>query len=880
LGDSAAPFLDAPSLHNMTNLRKYNLVYDSPSRCWQDGIAIGNGDLNALVWEDEGFYPRWELNASRLWDLREPVYKRHPLSHIKEIAAGKYNTLEEMSKEKLLSDVPMCQMSTPKYGGYLRLCMGLTPQHAPGHRITKELHLTEGILETKLDKHLSHPRIRSYVCAQENTLVISLRNISLLTAFRNRIEVGRDPELFQEDATFSAQGNIIAMQQKLPTLSYAIAAKIIPLGQGEYRELFEKMTHPKNWHWANPTTEVAGQTTPTCAFANIAGNFDVLLTIVTSDEAEDPLAKAIANLEESAAKRESLLKEHCEKWAKFWEANAVDLHDKFLNQMWYLSNYHLRCGMGGPVPFGLCGPWIGRTPNNDHVLPWNGFYTNDYNAQLPVMSVASVNHPELAESFFALLKKQLPMARKNARDEFETEGAYFALGTAPHGKECSSGAYRFAQVAGPYWCYVMYRHYLMTKNEDFLKNTFIPILEGVAEFFCNWIVWNEQEQMYHLKMSLNPELMYLNLEDPVDTLAYLKVTMQAMVEFSQNEQLVSKCRHILEHYPDYALSEKGFLAFRGFPVDHMVHFRTVTPLYPTGEADPLFGGKLVKHARLELDNSSWDFLMKSYACKTGFQEGWTGRVYHRAIPACRLGDIPLATKILRNFIATNVKPNGLVSHNVAILANSSLSEANIANVPDLQTHHDHGPEPINLLEVASGRCWEECTDDLECKEKMFPVLEGPAVYLLLVSEMLMQCFNGILRLFPCWDKNKDASFTTLRAEGPILVSSQLKNKQVQYVKIQAEKPVSFKLLSPWNEKTEIFQDGKVRHPLAKLENISLQAGEKIVFSLSQNPKFAKDDAEEPPAPNTILFEDGTGATLGKDILSKYYAFLEKIREAR
>ena len=478
---------------------------------------------------------------------------------------------------------------------------------------------------------------------------------------------------------------------------------------------------------------------------------------------------------------------------------------------------------------------------------------------------------------FHQLNTQLPNARKNA-ESLETPGAFYPNTSGLTGEECGNGPYRFCQVAGPYWCFVMLRHYRMTRDDGFLKHTFLPVLGEVSRFFCNWLVWEEKEQKYHLRMSQNPELMYFTLEDPTDTLAYLKVTLQAAVNYLADGDLVQKCRHVLDHFPEYALHPNGILALKGFSPDHMHHFRTVTPLYPTGEADPLHPSELLEHARMELDNPMWDYFMKSYACRSGFQEGWTGRVYHRALPACRIGNYELAHKLLCNLIAGNVKPNGLISHNIAILADSSESEANIANVPVTQTHHDHGPEPIRLLEVASGRCWEECTEDLDCKEKMFPVLEGPAVYLLLISEMLMQCYNGILRLFPCWNKGKDASFISLRAEGALLVSSELKDGIVRYVRVHAEKPTEFQLLSPWETGTPVHIDGKAPRTLERLSEFSLAANEELLISVDAKPELQLfGDSAPLPGVDEILFEDGTGAILGKPELSKYYAFLEKIR---
>ena len=158
-----------------------------------------------------------------------------------------------------------------------------------------------------------------------------------------------------------------------------------------------------------------------------------------------------------------------------------------------------------------------------------------------------------------------------------------------------------------------------------------------------------------------------------------------------------------------------------------------------------------------------------------------------------------------------------------------INEKNIENIPDMQIYHDCGPDPITLAEVAAGRVWEECTEDLECREKMYPVIEGPAVYLLLISEMLMQSYNGIIRLFPAWNDQLDASFEGFSAEGGISVSAVRKAGKVVNVKLTASKDIDFKLLNPWkNESPKIFPETAAVE-INDIINGHLNAGDSIIF---------------------------------------------------
>ena len=56
-----------------------------------------------------------------------------------------------------------------------------------------------------------------------------------------------------------------------------------------------------------------------------------------------------------------------------------------------------------------------------------------------------------------------------------------------------------------------------------------------------------------------------------------------------------------------------------------------------------------------------------------------------------------------------------------------------------------------------------------------------------INEMLMQSHEGVIRVFPCWDKKMSASFENLRADGAFLVSSELKNGLITSLKIKSLK---------------------------------------------------------------------------------------------
>jgi hypothetical protein len=78
-----------------------------------------------------------------------------------------------------------------------------------------------------------------------------------------------------------------------------------------------------------------------------------------------------------------------------------------------------------------------------------------------------------------------------------------------------------------------------------------------------------------------------------------------------------------------------------------------------------------------------------------------------------------------------------------------------------------------------------------------------------VTEMLMQSHAGVIRFFPCWPKDQDARFGTLRANGAFLVSAEQKGGIVSGVTITSEKGCDCTLQNPWPDKSvRIIRNGK------------------------------------------------------------------------
>jgi len=98
-----------------------------------------------------------------------------------------------------------------------------------------------------------------------------------------------------------------------------------------------------------------------------------------------------------------------------------------------------------------------------------------------------------------------------------------------------------------------------------------------------------------------------------------------------------------------------------------------------------------------------------------------------------------------------------------------------------------------------------------------------------VSEMLIQSAGDIIRLFPAWPKDKKATFDQLRTQGGFLVSAKQNDKgEICPARIQSTVGGPLSVVSPWKT---IQANGKKQKPDAKgIIRIETQPGETIILT--------------------------------------------------
>lgn len=467
-------------------------------------------------------------------------------------------------------------------------------------------------------------------------------------------------------------------------------------------------------------------------------------------------------------------------WNEFWLKSGVELEDKELESIWYQNLYFFNCAVRSNV---ICPGLFANWSFGNIGTAWHGDYHLNYNTQQPFWVTFSSNHLDMNLPYVNLVNNLLPISKQWANEYYQMRGAFF-----PH------SAYPVNMTMHPYpvpdWGWEVFEtpwlvqglwwHYMYSKDKNFLQNqAFTPIREAVL-FLIDYMKrpdahgkqWNDNK--FHIFPSVPPELYGLqpgfkfNYDTQID-IALIKFVFKAYIEavgvlgFEKSEKVnLRDVKNILANMPEYPTTESAeygtiYTSVTG-ENDKIVYNvpANLTHVFPGEE----FG--------IDASPEIYNKLINTYNAHQN--EGGNDIVFLN-LQAARLGILNL-DKFKRQ-----VK--------YAILANGTVTD----------------------MVLQTGGRYDD-NSDYDYMGKMGIWFENFALPTV-INECLMQSYNGIIRLFPNWDKQKAASFTTLRAVGAFLVSANCKDGKITTVAIKSEKGSDCKLINPWdNRPVQVLRNGK------------------------------------------------------------------------
>ncbi|HAC20702.1 MAG TPA: hypothetical protein DCF91_01230, partial [Porphyromonadaceae bacterium] len=98
-----------------------------------------------------------------------------------------------------------------------------------------------------------------------------------------------------------------------------------------------------------------------------------------------------------------------------------------------------------------------------------------------------------------------------------------------------------------------------------------------------------------------------------------------------------------------------------------------------------------------------------------------------------------------------------------------------------------------------------------------------------INEMLCMGHQDVVRVFPVWPTEQDASFERIRVEGAFLVSGSIKKGQIGPVTITSEQGRPLVLQNPWH--------GRAVRIISKTGESTVQRGDKLSLSTQQGTTY-------------------------------------------
>lgn len=462
------------------------------------------------------------------------------------------------------------------------------------------------------------------------------------------------------------------------------------------------------------------------------------VSVATNFDDENYTAKAESMVKECSY--DSSKSDTQEKWQKFFAASSVTLEDKEIERFYNSSLYHLAGCMGNSeFPPGLFGNFV-----TDDFFPWAGDYHMNYNYEAPYYCIFTSNHPELFDGYMAPIND---MAQEAARFAgfFGCKGYAFPVSFGPKALDVYSQAdckehgilFLGQKSHAAYAALIPIMHWFSTYDKDYAKENYYDFIYNVALFWEDYLV--KKNGTYIIKNDAAHEIPYYRGEkfrylthknqieavNAINSLGLVKLLFQGIYDMSKEMGLNT------DKLPVWQEISENLSEFPTF-IKHGKRCFKYSKRGIRWRDDNTVGLQHIYPAS-QIGFSSGEKLL-NIAKNTYFinDRRLDDNGSNSYLPAgARIGVDP---KFIIDGIKQNIKEFGLPNR--------------------LFRHHGGGIEHLTTV---------------------------PAT----INEMLLQGYEGIIRLFPCWNKKSSASFKNLRADGAFLVSAELKDEKVTSLKIKS-----------------------------------------------------------------------------------------------
>ena len=507
------------------------------------------------------------------------------------------------------------------------------------------------------------------------------------------------------------------------------------------------------------------------------------VSLVTSfDIGSREVLDAALSLAEKTLEREEtqLVADHEKAWSGFWAKSGIEIEDRELQNLWFRMLYFARTvSRPGAAPVALMPPLA------TDITPWHADYHHNYNAWQAFWPLPAANHPELVDSWVGYINKSLPKFRYLAESRYGIDGLCFPISSFIHEPDpiLSKSRNRRQIVMNPWGMTIgmggmtlqsMWQRHLCCPDPAYMRKNLYPVLKGITRFYLTFIerCGKGKDGKILLGPSFSPEHGRMGIDDCPYDLGYVSYTLdtfiQASAELECDAKMADKCRQakrLLGTYPT-ALNRQG----EPVVVDWRgCRYREVPNHNIEVPSSPVF----------PCDQITW---FSPEADKT------------------------LLMRTIRDTVKTG--DNSHVMQNIA-KSRLSMKEA----IPDFKRFFSGRTLPNGFIRMP----WAHGT-----------FMQEQIGVVGFVTELLMQSVGNIIRVFPSWPRERNARFSSLRAQGGFSVSAEQRGGKVVMLRIGSPVGGTLRVLSPWKT---ISLNGKRLNPDSRgVVTLETRAGEHLDFT--------------------------------------------------
>jgi len=768
---------------------------DHPVLTPEEGLLLGNGDLSVSVYQAADKII-WRFGKGDVWDRRLDLSEDPKPAHIDEVAhgiekegwkCGPYGGPVEATRgtanPKRMREI--CQSCPPSYVQRPYPCpkpVGELALHFPPDLPGMKVRQCLTIEEAKLLIECSWPsgvklRLESFVAPKPNVLVVRWK----VENWNAQTRMGHKPPVWFSlyrwaDPTIQSFAARFFADCRHGGFSGLTSPKITPLAPPVARKdgdgwVIEQSFPPDPFFQDGFRYRMAPFVSAGVGIERVdmqAVQEARLHILPSQDAVEGQLAVAVATssdpggpaeevkrigvplADQPAATLDRWADENRKAAAEFWARSKVSIADPVLENLWYETFHARRCAYRrGTVPPGLYLP----STVQDYAH-WHGDYHWNYNIQQPFWGDYTANHLDLGDAYFHVLNFALPIGRKIARDYYGCRGVFVQLTTYPivHTEDplgCVPMG-RMAYVTGFAMNQCWWR-YLYTLDKEWLRSTGYPVIRDCALFYTDFMK-KGNDGLYHIfpsnqgedGFSGNPR----DFTDRTQIMQHARYCLRAAIRASEALDADKDLRDLWRDRLEHAAPDNG-----PFPNDFA---GTMSPLAnPTAltglekecyEANPpeFRIGRPYRPQPEQFDTTQ----PAMFPLGTDW---YFGKLPWGTMASLRSGEF-IADRDLpefRRMVVAWRRPNGV---------RGAMAAANYGR--------------LGIMGESLG-------------------VAAP------LQEMMLQSWDGALRVFPAWPKNIDAGFESFRAEGAFLVTAAWSQGKVSTLSLRSEKGSLCRVYSPW-----------------------------------------------------------------------------------